>query len=102
MRMKKQSINGLMVDEINKDLLSKGWHLNTNGYAVNGIHYVDIRGKPRFKSFIMHRVIMERSIKRPLLTSEQVWHHNKNLVDNRMDNLYIVERKVSNKKDNGK
>lgn len=92
-KMRKQKIEGLMVDDNNQDLLLRGWHLNADGYVVNGIQYKDENGKNRYKGIMMHRLVMERSINRPLIINEQVRHHNNNLVDNRLDNLYILDRR---------
>ena len=43
-----------------------------------------------------HRLIMSEHLKRPLLSSEIVHHINGNGLDNRLENLAIVSRKIHN------
>jgi hypothetical protein len=66
------------VDEIDSDLSTSNWTLG-DGYAKRG-------------SILMHRVIMERVLDRPLAKGELVDHWNQNPLDNTRNNLRLATR----------
>lgn len=65
----------------NNKELKGGW------YGTGGYHYVRVNGKHT----LVHRIVMERKLKRKLKKTEQVHHLNGIGSDNRIENLCIVD-----------
>jgi len=74
-----------LIDDIDKEICKMKWYYSS-GYALhrNGSY------KNYKNTFIMHRLIMENMINRPLLKKELVDHINHDTLDNRRGNLRIV------------
>lgn len=65
--------------------MGKGWYMHSQGYIV-GCFF----GKYRHQ----HRDIMSFYLGRPLRSTEIVHHINGNKMDNRIENLEIVNRSI--------
>jgi hypothetical protein len=75
---------GLIVDQVDIDLLKWSWKDNGNGYMV--------RSGGSGKSFRLHRLVMGRMLGRELNLNEFVDHVNFNPLDNRRGNLRVVTK----------
>jgi hypothetical protein len=56
------------------------------------VERLDIRGPRRAKTLryqAEHRVVVSNAIGRPLTSNEFVWHINRDMNDNRLENLYV-------------
>jgi len=71
-----------IIDTIDADLTRFSWCL-CDKYA---------RARIFGKKMLLHRVILERKLGRPLLDNEQCDHINRNHLDNRRDNLRVCSR----------
>lgn len=83
-----------LVDECDADLLQFNWNANfypnyANGGAYLAKRYVKI-AKGKYSHISLHRVILERMLCRPLLSSEDVDHKNLNPLDNQRKNLRLA------------
>ena len=84
--------NKIKLNEPNKHPHNgEGWHIDKDGYKQ-----IIFNGKYRRE----HRVIMENSICRKLLSEELVHHINGNILDNRIENLEIMSFAEHAKKHN--
>lgn len=77
-----------IVDDIDKDLAEFKWRA-TGGYAVK---WSDMINWERHLIFI-HRIILERKLKRDLKPNERVDHRNRNKLDNHRRNLRLATPK---------
>lgn len=68
----------ILVDEEDRDLLDEKWNIS-NGYAVRSVN-------PK----MMHRIILERKIERPLLKDELCDHIDGNRCNNSRSNLRVA------------
>lgn len=89
-----------LLDDEDADLADLKWMADAAGYAARNTF---MRGGVKIRRLLMHRVIVERIIGRPLLFREYVDHRNKNTTDNRRTNLRIAgtSRNQANRKPNG-
>lgn len=71
------------VDDIDADLATHKWQV-TGGRTT----YAGHRRSGKFR--LMHRMVVERILQRPLLDSEKCDHINGNSLDNRRANLRLV------------
>ena len=82
-----------IIDEIDADLAKLRWYAH---YYPNGgyRYYAErmIRLTSRRKNQKLHRIVMERILNRPLLSSEYVDHMNNDPLDNRRSNLRIANK----------
>lgn len=81
-----------VVDPIDADLSSVNWQAHRQGYATrslwNGVKYAGTE--------LMHRVIYERILGRPLSIGEEIDHINGDVHDNRRCNLRLTSRLGNN------
>jgi len=80
-----------VVDPIDYDLSNVKWCAIKQGKTL--VRYRAVRKgvvDSYYKTIIMHRVIMERVLGRPLLHNEQIDHVNHDTLDNRRSNLRLV------------
>lgn len=68
---------------------AKGWSLKPSGY-------IEIT-RGRNKNKVIHRVIMEKHLKRKLLKNEVVHHIDGNKKNNDIQNLQVMDRKEHNR-----
>lgn len=73
----------VIVDIVDADLENEPWSNSSGGYA---------RTTRNYKLVLMHRVVLERKIGRPLARGEEVDHANGNGLDNRRVNLRVATR----------
>jgi hypothetical protein len=73
------------------DLVSHHWVLR----SFNGYQYAYSSRKP-YAQILMHRLIMERMLARPLQKGEEIDHSNHNTFDNRRSNLRLATRTQNN------
>jgi hypothetical protein len=83
-----------LVDECDADLLQFNWNANfypnySDGGAYLAKRHVRI-AKGKYAQVSMHRVILERILNRPLLSTEDVDHKNLNPLDNQRHNLRLA------------
>jgi HNH endonuclease/AP2 domain len=81
-----------LVDDINSELTEKNWCAHKHGKNGNIIWYVERRepvGNGKRKTILMHRVIMERMLGRPLEKGEEVDHIDHNGLNNQISNLRL-------------
>ena len=85
-----------LIDDIDADLVKIKWYASglktLHRYAVRGIW-----SNKTTKLILMHRVILERVIGRPLNQEEVVDHINGNTLDNRRLNLRLANRKQNSR-----
>src|SRR3990167_9771158 len=74
-----------LVDTIDNDLSQFAWHITPDGYAARS----GFTGKKRNNLFL-HRVVLERKIKRKLNINEYTDHINRNRLNNSRNNLRPV------------
>lgn len=91
--------NIALIDQTDSDLAKYKWHSH-DGYARRWIGK-----KPNRKQISLHRVILQRMIKRPLDRDEYCDHINNDISDNRRENLRLCSktqnnRNVKRRKDN--
>lgn len=93
-----------VVDDLDADLVEQKWHVlvcrNGNTYAKRWGAY-----KPKRTLLLLHRVILERVLGRPLDSKEQVDHVDCDGLNNRRNNLRLATplqnaRNASRRKDN--
>jgi hypothetical protein len=78
------------IDNEDADLLNWHWYVNAGGYAKHET-WTDWHKRKR-KMYLLHRMIMERIVGRPLLPTEEVDHANRDRLDNRRSNLSVRNR----------
>lgn len=92
---KRGDLRGMM-DTLPKDIKGKsngnwkgGIHYRKDGYILVriGILPRNYKGK-RYE--LLHRIVMEKHLGRPLLKSEVVHHKNGDVTDNRIENLELT------------
>lgn len=74
-----------IVDDADKDLASFKWTVQEDGYAI--------RNKDRRNGRLMHRIILERVIGRPLVKGEICDHADGNKANNTRSNLRVATRR---------
>jgi len=74
------------IDDDDAELAERKWHKNSGGYVAHAMRVV---GKNTI--ILMHRVITERKLGRPLLPNEEVDHENGDPLDNRSSNLRLAD-----------
>jgi hypothetical protein len=79
-----------IVDDCDADLAQYRWHATRDNIHVYAARNVKVGS--RFRYVLMHRVILERTIGRPLTAHEQVDHVDGNALFNSRDNLRIASR----------
>lgn len=72
-----------IVDDIDSDLANFKWHTSSSGYAIR---WSPMKNWERHVIYI-HRVILERKLKRKLTDNEYTDHINRDELDNRRRNL---------------
>jgi hypothetical protein len=72
----------------NKILIREAGQGTINGKNKSGYICVKVKGK----SYLLHRLVMEKHLKRKLLATEIVHHINENQLDNRIENLEVMTR----------
>lgn len=80
----------VLIDKQDEDLLAAySWHVNS-GYVVRtGL-------RPERNRYALHNAIYERVIERALLPGELVDHKDINPLNNRRDNLRLVDQTLNN------
>lgn len=73
----------IYVSDVDADLATYTWFVNSNGYAIR------LTARPQHATVRMHRVVMERMLDRPLARYECVDHANGDRLDNRRENLRL-------------
>ncbi len=88
----------ILIDECDLEEISKNkWKLTSKGYVARS-------GKKSFERdiwFMIHRVILERKLGRPIYNKMVCNHKNHNKLDNRRDNLEEVTNSINNLKRKG-
>lgn len=80
-----------LVDAIDADLIKHGWNaLELRNNRVYAQRTIKLDGKQY--GCYLHRVIVERALGRPLLSSEEVDHQDRNTLNNRRGNLRASTR----------
>lgn len=82
-----------IVDYIDRDLIDLSWHIRAQGKLSNVYARVarTVNWRtPNEKCLLLHRVIMERVVGRPLTEIDVIDHVNSDALDNRRSNLRIV------------
>lgn len=93
--LEKLGINGNNQDNFKilkekiKELDLSAFHLTTRVYNKAGTGYINDKGYHRIGNKLVHRLIMEQILGRPLLKNETVHHKNGNRTDNRPENLEL-------------
>ena len=82
----------------------RGFYAGKNNPAYKGgkvldkTGYVRMRGKARNECRYEHQVIMEKFLGRPLKQGEEVHHINGVKDDNRLENLFVLDKKDHSRK----
>lgn len=76
-----------VVDDIDADLVEVNWYSNDDGYA-----YRNIGPKKKRQKVFLHRLILERKIKRQLGQGEMSDHEDRNKQNNQRYNLRLASR----------
>lgn len=73
----------------------RGWMLTSDGYRM-----IPMADHPQAQKGMVleHRLVMEQKLGRPLVPSEQVHHINHNKLDNRPENLELLDRAAHGRK----
>lgn len=71
----------IIIDAVDSDLLSMRWGPNNKNYLIR---------KDNGKNYLIHRVIMERVLGRPLTKDERVDHRDTNPFNNSRSNLRLA------------
>lgn len=74
-----------IVDDEDSDLAELRWSLDGHGYAIRTVRPANMASRRSVET--MHRVILARSVGRPLSRDEQCDHINGDRLDNRRENL---------------
>lgn len=74
------------------DLSNIKWHKHTAGYAVRSAWSKE--SKCTYKVHA-HRVVLQRTIGRPLVKGELTDHINRNKLDNRRENLRVADKSIN-------
>lgn len=72
------------------DLAENKWHLGNHGYIRR---FAGTRANKQ--CLLLHRVILERIVDRPLASDEEVDHVNRDRLDNRRGNLRLTTRRFN-------
>lgn len=82
----KDTIHGMLLDDIDSDLFEFKWHKHNAGYMQTGGG-----NKKRYA----HRIVLERKIGRPLRPGELCDHINRLKHDNRRENLRLADKSIN-------
>ena len=89
-----------IIDPIDADLGEFKWSFLSTGYAYKIIAKIN----QKTVCYLLHRVILERVIERPLVKGEYVDHINRDKLDNRRSNLRIAtatQNSINKGRENG-
>ena len=77
----------VLIDYEDRDLIRYKWHIGVKGYVRRRRRNKEYPGSSQI---LLHRVILERKLGRPIRENMQTHHINFDKLDNRRDNLEEV------------
>lgn len=88
------------VDPEDSDLAALKWYANSNGYACRN----ETIAKGKRRTLLLHRIVLSRKLGRPLLSSEEGDHIDRNRRNNTRRNLRVVndQQNASNRSVSGR
>ena len=84
-RVPRIEMPGLLFSDEDADLRARRWHRHSGGYACTSMP-----GGDQYA----HRLVLERTIGRRLVSGEQCDHINRNKLDNRRTNLRVASSRL--------